>query len=202
MECNDDTNGIDKFSLNQGLSGETDTSRTDLRDITFERLYEEWLDQVTRWVRSLGVRDSDRDDIVQDIFLIVHRRLWQFDGTNVAGWLYRITRRKARDYRRLAWPKHIFSNSRPVDENMLSTPRLPLDDLETKDKIELLERLVATLSEEQRVAFVLFELEGNSGEEIAQLQRTSLHTVRTRIQRARLEVRRLAAHPKYETPIR
>jgi RNA polymerase sigma-70 factor, ECF subfamily len=184
--------GTDKFSSKHGPIEVTAAPRVDLSNISFEYLYEEWIEQVARWVGRLGVRDSDRDDIVQDVFMIVHRRLTEFDGTNIAGWLYRITRRKARDYRRLAWFKHIFSSSRQISENMLSTQRLPLNDLETKSKIDLLERLLATLNEDQRAAFVLFEIEGNSGEEIAELQQASLHTVRTRIHRARLKVRRLA----------
>jgi len=182
----------EEFSSRYSLIEVMADPSADLSNITFEGVYDDWLERVSRWVGRLGVRDSDRDDIVQDVFIIVHRRLAEFDGTNIAGWLYRITRRKARDYRRLAWLKHIFSSSRQISENMLSTQRLPLNDLETKDKIELLERLLATLNEDQRAAFVLFEIEGKSGEEIAQLQQASLHTVRTRIHRARLKVRRLA----------
>src|SRR5687767_11705297 len=63
----------------------------------FEELYDQRFGDVSRWVRALGVRDADRDDVVQDVFMVVHRRLPDFDGQNVAGWLYQITRRKVRD---------------------------------------------------------------------------------------------------------
>src|SRR6186713_640187 len=74
-------------------------------DLTFDGLYERWFADVSRWVRALGGAEADRDDLVQEIFLVVHRRLSDFDGQNVTGWLYQIARRKVRDHRRLLWVK-------------------------------------------------------------------------------------------------
>jgi RNA polymerase sigma-70 factor (ECF subfamily) len=153
---------------------------------TFEELYEQRFDDVSRWVRALGVREADREDVVQDVFMVVHRRLPDFDGQNVAGWLYQIARRKVRDHRHLTWVKHLFgAGSVPVVEAMLTERSGPLDGFETKRKIELLQALLDKLNGDQRAAFVLFEIEGNSGEEIALLQGVPINTVWARIHKAR-----------------
>ena len=47
-------------------------------DLTFEGLYEQRFEDVSRWVRALGAAEADRDDLVQEIFLVVHRRLADF----------------------------------------------------------------------------------------------------------------------------
>jgi RNA polymerase sigma-70 factor (ECF subfamily) len=162
-------------------------------DLSFEGLYERWFEDVSRWVRALGARESDRDDLVQEIFLVVHRRLSDFDGHNVAGWLYQIARRKVRDHRRLLWVKHLFGNtSQPLVDAMLTTKQSAFDELETKQKRELLAQLLENLNEDQRAAFVLFEIEGNSGEEIAALTSVPINTVWARIHKARKKLQEQA----------
>ena len=161
--------------------------------LSFEQVYDQWFDDVARWVRALGAREADRDDVVQDIFMVVHRRLADFDGQNVAGWLYQIARRKVRDYRHLMWVKHLFGNtSVPLADEMLRTAQSPLDELETRQKSQLLERLLDALNEDQRAAFVLFEIEGNSGEDIARVQGVPINTVWARIHKARKKLQERA----------
>jgi RNA polymerase sigma-70 factor (ECF subfamily) len=160
---------------------------------SFEELYDHWFEGVSRWVRALGAREADRDDLVQDIFLVVHRRLADFDGQNVAGWLYQIARHKVRDHRRLLWVKHLFGNtSAPLEDAMLATKQSPLSELETKQKRQLLESLLERLNEDQRAAFVLFEIEGSSGEEIAALTGVPINTVWARIHKARKKLQEQA----------
>ena len=162
-------------------------------DVSFEGLYERWFEDVSRWVRALGAGEADRDDLVQEIFLVVHRRLSDFDGQNVAGWLYQIARRKVRDHRRLLWVKHLFGNSSlPLVDAMLTTKQSALDELETKQKRELLSHLLEKLNEDQRAAFVLFEIEGSSGEEIAALTGVPINTVWARIHKARKKLQEQA----------
>jgi RNA polymerase sigma-70 factor (ECF subfamily) len=162
-------------------------------DLSFEGLYERWFEDVSRWVRALGAREADRDDLVQEIFLVVHRRVSDFDGHNVAGWLYQIARRKVRDHRRLLWVKHLFGNtSQPLVDAMLTTKQSAFDELETKQKRELLVQLLEKLNEDQRAAFVLFEIEGNSGEEIAALTGVPINTVWARIHKARKKLQEQA----------
>lgn len=158
--------------------------------VSFEQVYGEWFGQVSRWVRALGARPSDYEDVVQDVFTVAYRRIHLFDGNNIAGWLYQIARRKARDYRRLVWVQQVFSSHDP--KSFAATPQLgpgPLDELETKQKSELLSRRLAKLPAEQRAVFTLFELEGFSGQEIAQRQQVPLNTVWVRLFTARRKLK-------------
>lgn len=156
---------------------------------TFDSIYETWFDEVTRWVRALGGADADLDDLVQDVFLVVHRRLPDFDGSNVAGWLYQIARHRVRDYRRSAWFRHLVYGRGDLGAGVQSTGRGPAENLEHKQRMRLLERVLARLNDDQRAAFVLFEIEGLSGEQIAALQGAPVNTVWARIHKARKKLR-------------
>jgi RNA polymerase sigma-70 factor, ECF subfamily len=173
------------------MTARSDEAATQQR-AAFERLYEDWFDHVSRWVRALGATDAEREDVTQEIFMVVHRRLASFDGQNAAGWLYQIARRKVRDHRRLSWIKDIFKHSTPVADGTLTSQTSPHDSLETKQKAQLFEALVSTLNRDQRAAFVLFEIEGNSGEEIAKLQGVPVNTVWARIHEARKSLQKRA----------
>src|SRR4051812_33305059 len=163
----------------------------------FREIYDAWFDDVSRWIRALGGLDADRDDIVQEVFLVVRRRLKAFDGNNLAGWLYRITSRQVRDFRRRAWVKHIFTRRRGQEPDVLPHGGGgPAAALERKEEQRVLHTLLAKMAEARRTAFVLFEIEGLSGEEIARIQSVPLNTVWTRLHHARKEFFALAA--KYQ----
>src|SRR5450432_774296 len=156
----------------------------------FEEIYRASFGHVCRWVRALGGPGAERDDLVQDVFLIVHRRLPDFDGKNLHGWLYQITRHRVRDFRRLRWFR-IFLHSSRVDDSLAGSfagARNPERTLEEKERAALLERLLSKLPEAQRAAFVLFEVDGYSGEEIARFQGVPLNTVWGRIHKARTKL--------------
>jgi RNA polymerase sigma-70 factor, ECF subfamily len=175
-----------KLRAQGALGGAVPSAAESSSEVSFERIYDQWFDHVSRWVGALGASEADREDLVQDVFIVAHRRLASFDGGNLAGWLYQIARRKVRDYRSLAWVKHFFAASRlPLVDSTLQTLTSPLDHLETREKAALLEQLLGSLNLEQRAAFVLFEIEGLSGEQIAQLQAVPINTVWARIYKAR-----------------
>jgi RNA polymerase sigma-70 factor (ECF subfamily) len=171
--------------------------------LTFGHVYRTYFAHVSRWVRALGGPEAERDDLVQDVFVIVHRRLPDFDGENLQGWLYQITRRRVRDFRRLRWFRLLLRSS-AVDESLSGSfvdARSPEGALGHKEQAKILERLLSKLPEAQRAAFVLFEIDGYTGEEIARLQAVPLNTVWARIHKARA---RLAAdiarlQKRYET---
>ena len=152
---------------------------------------------MSRWIRALGGLEADRDDIVQEVFLVVRRRLKDFDGANLAGWLYRITSRQVRDFRRRSWVKHIFNRRRAHEPDDLPHAGVgPAAALERKEEQRVLQTLLMKMAEARRTAFVLFEIEGLSGDEIARIQDIPLNTVWTRLHHARREFFALAA--KYQ----
>ena len=99
--------------------------------LEFEDIYERWFDEVSRWIRAMGGPQADREDLVQDVFLVVHRRLPDFDGQNVAGWLYQIARHRVRDFRRLLWVRHLLFGSVPLSDSLPKGGASPADTLET-----------------------------------------------------------------------
>lgn len=154
--------------------------------LTFEQIYDKYFLDVERWVRAFGGRSPDVADLAQDIFIVALRRLPQFDGQNAGGWLYQITRRKMRDYRRLSWIKHLFTErTASTCQWSPATDARQLAQLEDRERAALLDEILNALPAEQRVAFVLFELEGLSGAEIARLQQVPINTIWARIHRAR-----------------
>ena len=160
----------------------------------FRAFYDAWFEEVARWIRALGGAEADRDDIVQEVFLVVRRRLGAFDGANPAGWLYRITRRQVRDFRRRSWVKHIFTKRRVEDPDALqSSAGGPVAALERQEDQRILLAILGKIREERRTTFVLFEIEGLSGDEIARIQSVPLNTVWTRLYHARRDFAALAA---------
>jgi len=171
--------------------------------LDFRAIYERWFEEVSRWVRAMGGPDAEREDLVQDVFVVVHRRLPDFDGENVAGWLYQIARRRVRDFLRLVWVKHLLLGSVPLTDGLMERGASPADALETKEKRKLLEKLLKKLTECERAALVLFELDGLSGEQIAALQGVPVNTVWVRIHKARkklkLSLAKLDRKAKFQT---
>lgn len=155
----------------------------DCRDFT--AVYDACYADVARWVRALGAPPADLADLVQEVFVVVHRRLPDFDGENLVAWLYRITDRQVRDFRRSMWIKHIFRRSVEITSDVASLNPTQLMVLETREKQRYLERLLARLGTTVSSTFVLFEIEGYTAEEISAIQEISINTVRARIQRAR-----------------
>lgn len=161
---------------------------------TFAEIYQQWFGVVCTWIRAMGGPEADRDDIAQEVFLVVRRRLIDFDGTNLAGWLYRITQRQVRDFRRRAWFRHVFSNPHADERDPLARATAsPAAMLERKEDERMLYALLAKIRESRRLTFILYEIEGLSGEEIARIQSIPLNTVWTRLYQARRDFFALAA---------
>jgi RNA polymerase sigma-70 factor (ECF subfamily) len=170
------------------------------QSLDFDAIYERWFEDVSRWVRAMGGPDAEREDLVQDVFVVVHRRLPDFDGENLAGWLYQIARRRVRDFLRLSWVKHLLIHSVPLADGLVEKGASPAEALETKEKRELLGALLKKLNESERAALVLFELDGLSGEQIATLQGVPVNTVWVRIHKARKKLKLSLA--KYDRQVR
>jgi len=163
----------------------------------FDQIYDQWFGRVLRWVGSLGAAAYDREDLAQEVFVIAHRRLGTFDGRNLGAWLYQIARRKVRDYLRLS---HVVyrngGRSVPFCDEALAGVDGQQDAFESAECGELLSNVLGTLAAHQSREFLLFEVEGRSGEEIAELQGVPLNTVWTRIFRARKQLRANACRLK------
>ena len=157
-------------------------------DAKFQEIYEGWFDEVVRWLYALGAPAADREDLAQEIFLVVRRNLRQFDGGNLAGWLYRIAQLTVRDHLRRSWFKNLVLRRQEIDlSKMPHAAASPARNYEEAEARRQFQRMTAKMSEKLRTTFVLFEVEGYSGEEIARIQDIPLGTVWTRLHKARKE---------------
>lgn len=164
------------------------------RRTNFLTLYGVWCESVLKWIRALGVLEADCEDIAQEVFLVASRRLHAFDGSNPAAWLYRITRRQVRDFRRRRWIKSIFTREHTDAVDAIPDAGSgPAGLLDRKQKQRILFALLSKMNVDRRAAFVLFEVEGLSGEEIARIQGVPLNTVWKRLHVARKEFMALVA---------
>jgi RNA polymerase sigma-70 factor (ECF subfamily) len=166
----------------------------------FRSVYAAWFTDVLRWVRALGAPPADHDDLAQEVFVVVHRRLADFDGRNMGGWLYRITANQVRDHRRLRWIRSVFKPGVPLSDDLEAKGPTPLMAVETREKRQVLERLLGELTEQLRATFMLFEVDGYTAEEIAEFQQAPVNTVRARIHRARKKLLATIADRKIERP--
>lgn len=152
--------------------------------VSFESVYRAEFAFVWRSLRRLGVADATADDAAQDVFLIVHRRLPEFEGrSQIRTWVFGILRRVASDYRRKA-------NARPVGredpETLADAARgNPHEAAEHAEATRVLHQLLDQLDEKSRSAFVLIELEQMSVPEAAAALETNISTVYSRIGKAR-----------------
>jgi RNA polymerase sigma-70 factor (ECF subfamily) len=154
--------------------------------IDFAAVYEQWFRPVHRWIRVLGGPNIEAEDLAQEVFIVVQRKLPGFDGANLSGWLYRIAQLTVRDHRRRAWFRSLLLRARDVAPDDLSSSADSVDErLARKQQEARLHRLLERIKPRWREAFLLFEVGGHSGDEIAGLLGIPAATVRTYLFRAR-----------------
>jgi RNA polymerase sigma-70 factor (ECF subfamily) len=152
-------------------------------EATFEELYAKNVRFVWRTVRVLGVPESLVEDAVQDVFVVVHRRLADFHpSTSARAWLYQIARRVARDYRRKIRRK---GGLEQLPESVADDRPDAADRYEHNEAIRLLSDVLAELDEKGREVLVFTELEEIKSPELAELLGLPLNTVYSRLRRAR-----------------
>jgi RNA polymerase sigma-70 factor (ECF subfamily) len=165
---------------------------------TFDSVYADHVDFVWRSVRRLGVPEARADDAVQDVFVVVYRRLSDFEGRSaIRTWLFGVARRVSSDYRRRA-QKQTRDESLALDPTQ--PPASPLDNAVASQATRSLYELLDTLSDDQRQVFVLAELEEMSAPQIAEATGAKLNTVYSRLRLARAAfnqaVERMAARQR------
>lgn len=152
----------------------------------FSDIFREHAPFAWRCLRRLGVSAADADDVCQEVFLVVHRRLREYDGrATMRGWIYGICVRKASDHRRLSHKRH-ESPTDKVPETASEAPQAM--DLERKRAILALDAALALLDEDKRATFVLFEIEGLPMQEVATVLGCPLQTAYSRLHAARKSI--------------
>lgn len=169
------------------LSGSNDVVETP----QFREIYDEYFSFVFRLARRFGVHERSLDDATQDVFLVVHRKLADFEGrSGLKTWIYGITRRVAKDYRRRVERKE---QGMVPTEGLASQSTGPAEHAARKQAAQTLETILTTLDPAKREVFVLAEMEQMTAPEISEALKLNLNTVYSRLRNARVEFEKAVA---------
>ena len=152
---------------------------------------------VFRWAIALSGDEDEAEDITQEVFVRVHRKLGSFRGDGpFDAWLYRITRRVVFRMQRTVRS----STERPAADLYITDPGARVD---RERAVELIQTIAATLPMRQREVFVLCDVEGRTPAEVSVILNMKDVSVRASLFKARTAIRRriLATHPCYREPL-
>lgn len=155
---------------------------------SLKELYEAEFSFVWRNLRRLGVRETDLRDAAQDVFVVVHRRLAEFEGrSSIRWWLYCVVKRVASQARRTSRRREIPD---PQDADELeSSLAAPDESAERAEAFELFASLLDELDEDQRDVVLLADLEECTAPEIASMLGCNVNTVYSRLRLGRTKLR-------------
>ncbi len=151
-------------------------------------MFEAEAEYVRRSLRRLGVRPADLDDLSQDVFVAVHGAFATYDAARaIRPWLFAFVFRVASNYRRLARHRaERFPEELPdgVDE------KTPEAEVVARRRRDLLLEALGELPIDRRSAVVMFDMDGFTAGETAEVLGVPINTVYSRVRKGRDELRR------------
>lgn len=169
------------------LSVPNDDVAERLQDVDFNDIFRKQFGYVWNALRRLGVAERDLEDLTQQVFLDVYRRLDSFEpGRPIRPWLFGFALRAASNHRRLA--RHVLELFRTQDA---PSPGLAPDELlVARENAERAERALARVELNRRAVLLLHEVDGHTMPEIAEALQIPLNTAYSRLRLARDEYER------------
>jgi RNA polymerase sigma-70 factor, ECF subfamily len=152
----------------------------------FEEVFRAEAPNVGRTLRYLGVREASLEDACQEVFIVVHRRLADFEGGSLRAWIRQICVFVARNHRRTV----LRRKEDPVDDAPeMVTPSTQQSDAERRQLRDRLLVLLDALPDDQRAVFVLYEVEQLGMVEVAAAVSCPLQTAYSRLHAARAKMK-------------
>jgi len=187
----------DRSPLPEGSASTGDLPDASAEPLAFAALYHAYFHFVWRSARGLGVDAAALDDVVQEIFVVVHRRLAEFAGrstqrTWISGIVLNVVRRHRRTVRRRS-PPELAGAEPDALETLPAGDRDPYEAAAHAEGTRLLHRILAELGDDKREVLVLAELEELTVPEIAGALGIKLNTAYSRLRLARQEFDRAVA---------
>jgi RNA polymerase sigma-70 factor (ECF subfamily) len=152
---------------------------------SFEEVFREHAAFVWRALRRIGVQDAEVDDLVQEVFLVVHRRMDSFHGgSSMRTWLYGICTRVVSEHRRAVRRRReqLAADDRTPDRSVDASQD---GDVDRNKALAWLDRALDLLDDDKRAVFVLFEIEALPMAEVAAAVGCPLQTAYARLYAAR-----------------
>jgi RNA polymerase sigma-70 factor (ECF subfamily) len=153
----------------------------------FEAIFQQYFDFVWSSARRLGVSSASTDDVVQEIFMVIHAKLHTLrQPQSLRSWIYGIVRRTVSDHHRSQRTRAASGAAFAEEAEMLRPASPTPEDLSGQnDQVKLLWAMLATLDPPKREVFVLAELEEMTAPEIAEALEIPLNTAYSRLRAAR-----------------
>ncbi len=161
-----------------------------VREFAFDRVYEDYFSFVWRSLLRMGVSSANVDDATQDVFLVVHRRLPDFEGrSSLKTWIFSVARRVAFEFRRR---ERRDEAQGPVPVTLLDGRSCPERRAESARAAEFLNTFLASLDDGKRAVFILMDLEQMTAPETAEALGINVNTVYSRLRVVRSAFREAA----------
>ena len=155
-------------------------------DESFAEVFGEHAPYVWRVLRRLGVAEADIEDVCQEVFVVVLRKLDDFEGrSKLRTWIYGICIRTASDYRRRAHRRREVVTDELPDRGVAPEQA---DQLQQREARALLDAALEQLDENRRAVFVLYEIEDLPMADVAEALGSPLQTAYSRLHAARRQV--------------
>ena len=153
---------------------------------SFESIYRQYFDFVWASVRRLGVGPPAADDVVQEVFIVIHSRLHTLEQPQaLRSWIYGVVRRTVSGYHRSRRTKDASGAALAAELDEPRGPPTPFDLTEQNDQVKLLWSLLEELDEPKREVFAMAELDELTVPEIAEILGIPLNTAYSRLRAAR-----------------
>lgn len=154
-------------------------------------------DFVWRSLQRLGIASADLEDVFQEVFVVVQRRIHTFDGSSkLTTWLFGICFRVASAHRRRAWFRRLAPIERQEEERDGPVHQHPDALLAEREARAALERVLGKMDLMKRAVFVMYELDELSTDEIAQVLGVPVGTVHSRLHAARKQFQAIVSKMK------
>lgn len=164
-------------------------SRVGLLDADFDEIYDGMVQYVWNVVSRMGVPRSDAEDVVQEVFVVVHQRLHAFEGrAQLRTWVFKIAVHIVQHYFRTHARKpgdRASATGTEIHSLVARQESGPAAEVERMERLHTLDRLLAQLDESKRAVFVLAELEQLTLSQIAEIMDSNTNTIASRLRAAR-----------------
>ncbi|MEQ6166136.1 RNA polymerase sigma factor [Ekhidna sp. MALMAid0563] len=163
-----------------------------------EQLYNHYCDRVFNTIISYTKNEEDAEELLQDVFVTIYNTASNFQfNSSVSTWIYRIVVNKSLDFLRKKNSQKrsgIFTSLYVKDSSEIKyeSPDFvhPGVKLENKEDAQQLFKAIDSLSENQKTAFILTQVEGLPQKEVAEIMKQSRKSVESLVQRAKASLRK------------
>ncbi len=164
---------------------------------SFEELLSRYSNKVFSLASRLTRNAEDAEEVLQDVFVTVHRKIESFEGkSSFSSWLYRVTvnaafmkLRKRRQDHSIAFEDLV---QQPNAAAMLKSPESDYVDAQSirNQMLEALENAIRKLPDDYRPVFILRDVDGLTSREVGRILDLTVPAVKSRLHRSRLMLRR------------